>query len=352
MPTIPNLCLELESCDRMVSAFESLVNGGAVKPTEPVKVEGQPPNHIASSTITSLVLPLLPFLVACDIISHIQSKAHSASFGTLSMPPTFISDNNNQSNSIMETTKPASPTLQGIPPELRTEIYTYLAISERRDVSGRQFVKLNRESQSSSSGDLWKQFQSAIAPHPLTLTCRQMHTEFNHALATTPGQTYNLVVNNLDLEQLTLFHRFVAAHCSTHRISGAKIQPLPLLFEEVRLSLHLDGNVLKSIESYLEGLKIAHPSLPFECGEGFDALAEIRTLPKDSSRGNGSGGLTINKPESEPLTEKQAKSAKFGMHLLCHFHAITGLDRKVVELMLAYFKGMVNSRWPTIIGKT
>ncbi|KAM0703469.1 hypothetical protein Q7P35_009408 [Cladosporium inversicolor] len=156
---------------------------------------------------------------------------------------------------------------------------------------------------------------------------------------------------DLDLEQLTLFHRFVAAHCSSHTISGAKMQPLLFLFKEATLSLHLDGNVLKSIESYIEGLKTAHPGLPYERGEILDALAEVRILTKDGTRNSGSVSLT-NGTESESLTEGQAKSAKFGMRLLCHVHAIMGLDRKVVELMLAYFNDLVNRHWPTKIGKS
>ena len=175
----------------------------------------------------------------------------------------------------METTKPASPTLQGIPLELRTEIYNYVAINEPRKVSGRQFVKTSIDFRGRNSGDLWKQFQSAIAPHPLTLTCRQMFAEFNQALATTPGQTYNLIVNNIDLEQLALFHRFVATHCSSQRVTEMKMQPLPLLFKEVTLYLKLDGNVLQSIEAYVEGLKIA---LPCKHGGVFDALSEVKVL--------------------------------------------------------------------------
>jgi len=236
----------------------------------------------------------------------------------------------------METTKPASPTLQGIPLELRTKIYTYLAINEPRDVSGHQFVKMSRESQSSSSGDLWKQFQSAITPHPLTLTCRQMFSEFNHVLLTTSGQTYNLIVNNLDLEQLALFHRFVRAHCSSHRITETMSQPLPLLFKDVTLSLHLDGDVLQSIEAYIEGLKTA---LPYRHRGAFDALSEVKILPGNSS--GVSGDRVTN--ETESLTESQVTSARFAMHRICFFHGFFGLDMKVVELMHAHFAGMADS---------
>ncbi|GAB7335570.1 hypothetical protein MBLNU13_g07905t1 [Cladosporium sp. NU13] len=76
-----------------------------------------------------------------------------------------------------------------------------------------------------------------------------MFTEFNHVLATTPGQTYDLLVNNLDLEQLALFHRFVAAHCSFRRNTEVKMQPLPLLYKEVALHLKLDGSILESIDA-------------------------------------------------------------------------------------------------------
>ena len=236
----------------------------------------------------------------------------------------------------METTKPASPTLQGIPLELRTEIYNYVAINEPRKVSGRQFVKTSKGFRSRNSGDLWKQFQSAIAPHPLTLTCRQMFAEFNQVLATTPGQTYNLIVNNFDLEQLALFHRFVAAHCSSHRVTETKMQPLPVLFKEVTLHLKLDGNVVQSMEAYVDGLKIA---LPYKRGGVFDALSEVEILPESNT---GVSGDPADSP-AEPWMEMQAELARFHLRRICNVHAFFGLDLKVMKVMLAHFTNMVNS---------
>jgi len=240
----------------------------------------------------------------------------------------------------MADTKPASPTLQGIPHELRNEIYSYLAITEPRTISGGQFTKISQDPRSSS--DLWKQFQSAIAPHPLSLTCRQMHAEVNHILATTAGQTYDLIVENLDWEQLSLFHRFVAAYCSSHRASNTDVQPL--LFEEVTLSLKLDGNILQSIQAFDEGCKTAAHPLPYRHGNVFDNLSVIRILPEDSINSGVSGDLGN---EAESLTKAQAERARDDMWKIFIFHRIVGLDLKVMKLMANHFTDVVRSYGPT-----
>lgn len=90
-----------------------------------------------------------------------------------------------QTDCTMAEVTPASPTLQGIPPELRNKIYYYLALNEPRNVSGCRLLKLHTRTR---GGDIWRQFLLAVAAHPLTLTCRQMRKEFSSVLATTVGQ--------------------------------------------------------------------------------------------------------------------------------------------------------------------
>jgi hypothetical protein len=140
---------------------------------------------------------------------------------------------------------PASATLQGIPPELRNKIYDRL-LTEPRNVSGCKLLKLIEQSR---GGYFWKQFQSAIAEHPLTLTCRQMRTEFGSVLATTPGQTYRFIVDNLDPHQLELFREFARTFCYPHRVSDELFPPL-FIFHEVVLCLKVDSNILSSIKAY------------------------------------------------------------------------------------------------------
>ena len=139
---------------------------------------------------------------------------------------------------------PTSPTLQGIPPELRNKIYDYLALTTPRNVSGSKLVQLRR----SRGGDIRKQFQSATAVHPLTLTCRQMRTEFSSVLAMTAGQSYCLIVDNLDLPQLTVFREFAATCCSSHRVSDENFPPV--LLRDIMLCLKLDSDILGSAASY------------------------------------------------------------------------------------------------------
>lgn len=112
------------------------------------------------------------------------------------------------------------------------------------------------------------------------------------------------------------------------------MQPLPLLFKEVALHLKLDGNVLESIEAYIEGLKAA---LPYRSAV-FDALSEAKILPENS--GGVSGGRVSNKTES--LKESQVTSARDAMRRICNFHAFFGLDLKIMGLMRAHFTDMAN----------
>lgn len=117
------------------------------------------------------------------------------------------------------------------------------------------------------------------------------------------------------------------------------MQPLPLLYREVALHLKLDGNVLESIEAYIEGLKAA---LPYRSGV-FDALSEAKILPGNSSGDCGvSGDRATN--ETESLTSAQAKSATIAMRRICNFHAFFGLDLKVMELMRAHFIDLADSQ--------
>jgi hypothetical protein len=153
----------------------------------------------------------------------------------------------------MADVTPASATLQGIPPELRNKIYVHL-LTEPRNVSVRKFLKLREEGR---GGFIWEQFQSAIAVHPLTLTCRQMRSEFSSVLTTTPGQTYCFIVDNLDPHQLALFREFTRTYCFSERASDKSFPPI-LIEREVVLCLKLDGKILPSIEAYVREAQVQH----------------------------------------------------------------------------------------------
>lgn len=114
------------------------------------------------------------------------------------------------------------------------------------------------------------------------------------------------------------------------------MQPLPLLYKEIALHLKLDGNVVESIEAYIEGLKAA---LPYRSGV-FDALSEVKILPGNSS--GVSGDRVTN--ETEPLNESQVTSARDAMRRICNFHAFFGLDLKVMGLMRTHFTDLADSQ--------
>ena len=146
----------------------------------------------------------------------------------------------------MAEVTPASPSLQGVPPEMRNKIYNYL-LTEPRNVSGRKLAELREYSR---GGDLWKQFQSAITVHPLTATCRQMRTEFGSVLATTAGQTYHFNVDNLDPYQIALFREIVIEYCFSHIIYDKKL--ISLQIHKVVLCVNLDGNILGTVDRGLQ----------------------------------------------------------------------------------------------------
>ena len=138
---------------------------------------------------------------------------------------------------------PASASLQGIPLELRNKTYNCL-LTEPRNICSRKLPELR---EGSPGDDLWKQFQSAIAVHPLTAACRQVRTDFGSILATTAGQTYRFNVNNLDPHQLAVFRELLATYCFSYKISDKNFPPL--LFTEVVLCPNLDNKILPSIEA-------------------------------------------------------------------------------------------------------
>lgn len=240
---------------------------------------------------------------------------------TLSMVRALTPVSNGSSSSMMANTTPATPTLQGIPPELRNKIYECLATTESRKVSGRKFANLRHDAK---DGNVWQQFQSSIAVHPLAMTCHQMHTEFGQVLATRTGQTHNLIVENLDQEQLDHFLAFVRTHCFPQRLSDMNLPPL--LDEEVTLCLKFSDNVLHTTQTFIAALSrrgtsglIRHRSL------------EIVVLPKVDSG-------------SEIMTKAEALLARGA---LCRTRRNTFDEDRLFGILGSYFDNMITHHWPS-----
>jgi hypothetical protein len=143
--------------------------------------------------------------------------------------------------SLNNTSLPPQASLLGIPQELRDQIYGYLTEDEERIILGWRFVEnYKRHYPALSYEDC---FTSAIALHPLSMTCKQMLHEFQPELLRATKTRWTLVVNNFDLEQLQFFSDFVN--------TGISVKPTDRWFALVaankpkhfRLCLELEYNV-------------------------------------------------------------------------------------------------------------
>jgi hypothetical protein len=237
-----------------------------------------------------------------------------------------LDDSTQGDSSVVANVIPASPTLQGIPPELRNKIYGYLATTEPRNVTGSKFRGIHKDA--GSCGNLWKQFSLAIDIHPLTMTCR---SEFSPVLASTAGQNFRLIVNNLDPEQFDLFGWFVAKNCFFHRISDTTIPPP--LYQEVTLYLKLDGNILQSIEAYRIAISKRYP-----IGDLTSAFPVVKILPNDSSSVHAD---LVN--ETSAITIFQAKLARGAIRRMYESGQDYRPELRVKEPMCAHFTNMIDN---------
>ena len=74
----------------------------------------------------------------------------------------------------MELTRAAGPTLQGIPPELRNQIYGLVVATptDNRIILGRKLAQAAKKLE--YDGDVREQALSAVVQHPLSMACRQI----------------------------------------------------------------------------------------------------------------------------------------------------------------------------------
>lgn len=244
-------------------------------------------------------------------------------------------DGDSQSHCGMTDLTPASASLQGIPPELRNKIYGQL-LTESRNVSDRRLLELREDS---PGGDFWKQFQSAIAAHPLTATCRQMRAEFSPILASTAGQNCCLVVDNVDLHHFALFREFIATYCFSHRISD-KNSP-PLLFQEVIPCLRLDSTILPSVEAFGQAAR-CEARCPYVSMTRAGDFAEVKILPEASS-----GVLDHSTSRRKCMSKAQAKLARGALRRMCDAYEFYEPDRRVMRLLITHLTEMVDNHWPT-----
>lgn len=103
-----------------------------------------------------------------------------------------------------KTTIPLRASLQGLPRELRDKIYEHLATTEERIVLGRRFTRpwLHADYYWDS---IEQAFESSLALHPLSMTCRQMRKEFQPFHVSALEAPWVFLVNNFDVPQLETF---------------------------------------------------------------------------------------------------------------------------------------------------
>jgi hypothetical protein len=229
------------------------------------------------------------------------------------------------------TSLPSSPTLQGIPRELRDKIYHEVAAIDRT-ISVRGLLKSYR--QGKHNGDLWKQFQSFVAGHPLSMTCRQMRTELDPIFANTAGATYHFVVDNFDLEQLALYNRFVCTYCFRPRISDTNFPPL--LYKEVGLRLKLDCNVFESTHIFCNVLASQRHCYAFT-PESLSSIMSVSVCDLTSM---------------SSMTEAQAKRTRGMLRRLYEPRSLRSRDASAAEvhllgLLVAQLNSMVDTLWPS-----
>jgi hypothetical protein len=105
------------------------------------------------------------------------------------------------------TTRPTTPTLLGIAPELRNFIFELIAATtEKRVILGRKLVQIINDEY---DGTIHGQVPSAIVQHPLSRICRQIRAEFD-IFSHSKCQAYEFVVNNFDIQQMHLFSKLIA----------------------------------------------------------------------------------------------------------------------------------------------
>ncbi|KAM0703669.1 hypothetical protein Q7P35_009608 [Cladosporium inversicolor] len=234
---------------------------------------------------------------------------------------------------------PASPTLQGIPPELRNKIYDHLALTTPRNVFGHKLLELRKFPRDRSFG-LWKQSQLATAVHPLTMTCRQMRTEFNSVLATTVGQNYCLIVDNFDSDQFVLFCEFIAKHCFSYRVSDKNLPPL--LFNEVMLCIKMSTRTLASIEAY-GWAALVHPRGDYGVITG--DFSEITMRPEPRFSFFDKWEYPFRRRESE--SERQAEPVKDILRPICDAYERFEPDERVRRLLITHQNEELDNRWLT-----
>jgi hypothetical protein len=180
-------------------------------------------------------------------------------------------------NRAASANKPPRASFQGLAPELRNNIYKYVAANEDRFVLGKRIVRPRKATES-----LTKHLHSAVALHPLAMTCRQMRDEFTgiHLAATEPR--WVMVVNNFNLEQIEKFAEILDRSQSDR--SYGDVTQNPGRFKIVDWQSH---------RGYLYKTPVYSPNIVLRFQMDQNAMRSVMRLRADVLKGNGTAPFPL-----------------------------------------------------------
>jgi hypothetical protein len=220
--------------------------------------------------------------------------------------PNSSSDTVAATKSPIKTSLPPQASLLGLPQELRDQIYPYLTENESRIVLGWRFVELwKRHYPTLSHEDC---FTSAIALHPLSMTCIQMLTEFQPALLQATETRWIFVVNNFDQEQLLFFDDQYNSMYSNELIDGESDTP------QLTLRFQMDNNAVSSADK-LRDLCLSTAPDDYDTMRHFQSIAygldtEVAALYKPR--------IGASAKHVRSMTRGEAKRIEFTLRDLYH----------------------------------
>lgn len=249
--------------------------------------------------------------------TSLNSRAATSSNGTAVATP-----------SLADTSLPPQASLLGLPQELRDQIYGYLTEDENRIILGWRFVEAYKLHYPALSYEGF--FTSAIALHPLSMTCKQMLNEFQPALLQATKTRWTFSVNNFDLEQLQFFSDYVNTGIAIKLTGGWWTLALKyktchyttLVYNvELRLRFQLDNNATSSFaklrDLYLSMSPDGHNSIrSFQCLKSADIEVASRYDPRTSSSAN----------HIQCMTKEEAKSIQSSFRDLTGEYAVALRD--------------------------
>ena len=210
--------------------------------------------------------------------------------------PTSSSDTAAATPSLTNTSLPPQASLLGLPQELRDQIYGYLTEDESRIILGWRFVQAYKRHYPALSYEGC--FTSAIALHPLSMTCKQMLTEFQPALLRVTKTRWTFSVNNFDLEQLQFFSDYVNTSTSVKLADEAGAAQLnPHIYSkldcnvELRLQFQMDNNAVSSF-ARLRDMHFTDSLGSFRCLKSARTEVAIRCQPRTGASANHIQGMT------------------------------------------------------------